>query len=321
MDKKKYLPILTGLIYASIFGLSFIFTKIALDRMSLMELLASRFLIAATSMTLLKLTGIIKIDLKNKPRKDIILVAIFQPVLYFTFETIGINMTTASESGLMTSLTPIVVSILSVIFLKERLRLHQWGFIILSVSGVVLINLMKGSVAPSNYLGVFFLLLTVLVAGIYNILAKKATAAYQPIEITYVMMWAGAIVFNGVNIVNSIINKNISTYFSRLFAIDALVPLLYLGVLSSIFAFFLSVYTISKLQVSQAAVFGNVITIVSIIGGVIILKENFHWYDFVGGLMIIVGVWATVYYGEDNKRLPDNEEEIQSSLSQENSLI
>ena len=57
-------------------------------------------------------------------------------------------------------------------------------------------------------------------------------------------------------------------------------------------------YTISKIPVSQSAVFANLCTIVSILAGVFILKEDFFWYDFVGALMILIGVWGTVYFGE-----------------------
>lgn len=301
MDNKKYFPILTGITYATIFGLSFMFTKIALDSMKPMELLAVRFLIAAMCMALLRVSKVIKINLKGKPTKELMMVAIFQPVLYFIFETIGINMTSASESGLMTSLSPIIVSFLSVVFLKEKLKIKQWGFIILSVSGVVLINLMKGMKAPSNYLGLLFLFLTVLSAGLYNIIAKKATEKYSPIEVTYAMMWVGAIAFNGINFMTNVLNKNTSQYFEFLFSYKSILPLLYLGILSSVVAFFLANYTISSLPLSQAAIFGNVITVVSILAGVIILKESFHWYDLIGAIMIILGVWGTVRFGSQEE--------------------
>ena len=87
-------------------------------------------------------------------------------------------------------------------------------------------------------------------------------------------------------------------YFAPLAHSQAIIPLLYLGILSSIVAFFMVNYTISKIPVSQSAVFANLCTIVSIAAGVLILKEDFFFYDFIGAVVILVGVWGTVYFEE-----------------------
>ncbi len=57
-------------------------------------------------------------------------------------------------------------------------------------------------------------------------------------------------------------------------------------------------YSISRMTVTQSAIFGNISTVVSILAGVLVLKEDFFWYDFIGAVMIIAGVWGgTVYFG------------------------
>lgn len=43
--------------------------------------------------------SIIKINLKGKDLRPLILVAVFSPCIYFIGETVGINHTTAAESG------------------------------------------------------------------------------------------------------------------------------------------------------------------------------------------------------------------------------
>ena len=102
-----------------IFGFSFIFTKGALDYVTPHQLLALRFITAAVVLTLLRILGIIKINLKNRPWGRVLLLALFQPVLYFILETTGVNLTTASEAGLMIALIPVWVTLLAALFLKE----------------------------------------------------------------------------------------------------------------------------------------------------------------------------------------------------------
>ena len=42
-----------------------------------------------------------------------LVVALFQPILYFIFETVGVDLTSASESGIVIALIPVVVATLS----------------------------------------------------------------------------------------------------------------------------------------------------------------------------------------------------------------
>ena len=280
------------------------FSKIGLKVMTPIELIAFRFLLAALAMTLLKVFGIIKVNLKGKSLRIVLLTSICEPVLYFLFESLGINMTSSSEAGLMIALIPVFVAIFSMIFLHERLTPIQLGFIFLSVGGVIFINMMKDSLSLSgNFLGIIFLFFAIISSSFYNIGSKKSSMDFTPVEITYVMMWIGAISFNTVLIVINLIKGNMRNYFAPLIHIQAIVPLLYLGILSSIVAFFMVNYTISKIPVSQSAVFANLCTIVSIFAGVIILKEDFFWYDFIGTIVILAGVWGTVYFEEKEEIL------------------
>lgn len=299
MDREKILPILASIVYAVIFGLSFMFAKIGLETMDVIELIAYRFLIASIILTVMKKLKIIKIDLRGKNLKAVILTASLQPVLYFLFEVKGIDLTTTSESSLVLSLIPIFVAIFAWMFLGEKLLKSQVGFILLSVAGVVLINIMKDKGdASGNFLGVILLFLAVLSAALYNISSKKASVDFNPFEITYVMMWVGAISFNLILFVRKLYSGTLDQYFSPMLNLNSLISLSYLAILSSILAFFLVNYSISKLPVYQSAIFGNISTVVAILVGVIVLKEDFGKYDIIGATMIVTGIMGTVYMGE-----------------------
>ncbi|MGM0445735.1 MAG: DMT family transporter [Bacillota bacterium] len=294
---KKILPYISGLLFSTIFGFSFMFTKEALEIIGPFQLMGYRFLVAALLVNILWLLGVFKINVKLKKVKYLFIIALAQPILYFIFETTGMNYTTSSEAGLLISLIPVVVTILAIFFLNEIPGKKQSIYIILSVTGVIFITIMKSSTEISgNFLGMALIGGAVIMAGIYNIMSRKMSVDFKPEVITYFMMTIAAVVFNIILLSSK--STTLSNYIVPLTNMKVLIPVIYLGVLSSVLAFFFVNYTLSKLPASQSAVFANFTTVVSILAGVFIRNEPFYWFQIVGAVMIIIGVWGTNYYGK-----------------------
>lgn len=110
-----------------LFGLSYIFTKQVTDHISPFSLLGWRFLVSALLMGFCAALGIVKIDLKGKPVKPLLRVAIFCPACYFIGETIGINYTSASESGVFLSCIPVISLLTSSLILRKKPEVRQAG--------------------------------------------------------------------------------------------------------------------------------------------------------------------------------------------------
>jgi drug/metabolite transporter (DMT)-like permease len=302
-DKTEYLAIFAGLMVSVIFGFSFLFTKEALDSIQPFHLLGFRFACAALSLTILKFLGLIKIDFKAKKINILLILALFQPVAYFIFETLGLKLSTASEAGMMIALIPVVVAILAAVFLGEVPSNKQLLCIITSVLGVLFIIVMKSNTQFSKQAtGLFLLLGAVFSAGIYNILSRKSSLEFSSVEITYIMMMIGAVAFNGVSLVRHYLNNQLSSYFVPLANIDILMAVLYLGVLSSVMAFLMVNFMLAKLEAYKSAVFTNLTTIISVLAGVLLRGEPFYWFHLLGGLLIILGVWGTNYYGNQAQK-------------------
>ncbi len=297
METQKYLPVFSGLGYSIIFGFSFMFTKEGLEVISTFHILALRFALAAIFMTLLKFFGFIKIDFRGKRMRLLLLLALVQPVLYFIFETMGIKRTTSSEAGLMIALIPVAVTIMAAFILKERPTKVQIPFIILSVVGVMFIVLMRGSLdLQNNFAGIIFLLGAVIMAGFHNILTRILSINFKPVEITFIMMWSGAIIFNLLAVKE--FHNNFTEYFLPLSNGKVLVSVVYLGILSSVAAYFMMNFTLTRIEAFQAAVYANLVTVVSVFAGVFFRQEPFYWFQILGAIMIIAGVWGTNYFGE-----------------------
>ncbi|QAA31579.1 DMT family transporter [Clostridium manihotivorum] len=295
MDKKSnLLPYIAVSISSVIFGLSFLFSKMALTVATPFMLVSFRFLLAFLVMTILIIFKIIKVNYKNKPLGGLIVLGLAEPVIYFIFETYGVKNASSSVAGLMLALIPIAVTLLGAYFLNEVPSIKRILFIVLSVSGVALIGIMSSTGGQgTSILGIILLLGAVTSAGFYSIISRKVSKYYTPVEITYFMMFFAALCFTVMNVVDVLINGNIYNYFEPLKSKTFIISILYLGIISSIIAYFLTNFTLSKIQASKTSVFSNVSTIVSIVAGVLILNESFHIYHFVGSILILTGVWGT----------------------------
>lgn len=301
MNKKGHI---SGIFFSTIFGFSFMMSKTALAHVSPIGLIAYRFLLAYLVFEVLRLTKVIKIKINKKALPSIILVAIFQPVLYFLFETYGLAKTTSAEAGLMIALIPIFVTILSSFILKEKPKALQVVFIIISVGGVLLIQIFKsGFNFESSSIGFGLLLLAVISAALFNIASRNASKEHKPYEITYIMMLMGAISFNSIYIIELITKDSLSMYFANLGNLQVLLPILYLGIIASIVGFFLVNFSLGVLPAHVSSIYANISTIVAVIAGALFMHETIYYYHIIGGVMIIAGVYgaARINYLKDGE--------------------
>jgi drug/metabolite transporter (DMT)-like permease len=309
-------PHIAGIAFSAIFGFSFMFSKMIMNTIPPMGLIAYRFLIAYLVFELLRQLKIVKIKLRGRNIVPIMIVAVLQPVLYFIFESFGVNLTTSAEGGLMIALIPIFVTIFGAIMLKEKPLKIQIGFIIISFIGVLIIQLFKtDSEQSSSLLGFAFLLISVISAALFNIASRSASKNFKPIETTYFMMLLGAISFNIIYIIQLIINHDIQSYIGHLSDIDIILPILYLGVIASVLGFFFVNYALSQLPAHVSSIYANISTIVSVLAGYIFLNEPVGIYHIIGGILIITGVYGTTRANAINRRKKVPNDSINKTIS------
>ncbi len=301
LQKKNFLPEFAGAGMAIIFGMSFMFSKMALENHSPVELISFRFLLAFAVMSVLIFFKVIKVNFKGKSMLNLFYLSLAQPILYFLFESYGIKYSSSSQAGIMVALIPIFVAAFGFVFLSEKASLTEVLFILLSIFGVGYIAYSKASDASSSPLGIAYLMGAVLTATAFNIISRKISSEFTSVERTYSMMFFGAATFNIINIFIHIKNQTMMNYFQPLNDPTFLLALLYLGTLSSIVAFFLANYSLTYLEASKASVFTNLATVVSIIAGVVFLNESFVFNQLIGSAMILTGVFGTQYAGSKKK--------------------
>lgn len=270
-----------------IFGFSFLFTRLALNCASPYVLLSCRFLLALFLLSLCIPLFQIRISLRGKPWKTLLLLGIFEPILYFIGESYGVLYTSVTFSAIMIALIPIVSFWFSALFLKEKATLRQVFFCILSIAGVILMSI-HGQQGANQLKGFILLLIAVLSSVVFNLLSRKLSVTFTPFERTYVMFFDGFLFFGIIALVEN--HSHMENFFLAFQQPNFVWALLYLSVFSSVVAFFLINFANTYLPVTRVIVFCNIITLVSVFAGVVFLHEAFSYLSFVAAAMIVIGV-------------------------------
>ena len=160
------------------------------------------------------------------------------------------------------------------------------------MAGIVFTVISIGLNASLSVSGYIFIIIAVASYSLYSIFVDKASE-YTGIEITYIMLAVGATVFILLAIFEAVLNHNFENLLTLPFVnMDFLIVILYQGIGCSVMAFFLSNIAISKIGVNRTASFIGISTVVSIVAGALILKENFSVYQLIGTILIIMGVYV-----------------------------
>lgn len=287
MTKEKK-GMLAATIAYSIFGLSYLFSKMALGVTEPMILLAVRFSVTFVILNLLVAFKIMRLNLKGKNLLGPILLGVLQPVLYFVFENYGLKYTTTSFTGIVSSISPIFTAILGVIFLREKPNWKQWSCIVLSIMGVMMVSL--GNTGGENtFAGCLCLLTAYFLGGFYSILVRKLSVQFSSFELTYIMFTVGFVFFA----IMAFVTHGGDTILMLSAAVKSgkfIVSCLYLGAAASVGAYMLANYSLATLPVSRATIFNSFATIVSVLSGVVLMGDPFTIVSAISFVMILGGV-------------------------------
>ena len=287
----------------TIFGFSFIFSKMALQITLPSVLIAVRFVAAFIALNLIVIFGrmikvpdgqggrkpLVQFSLRGKPLRNILLLALFQPILYFLCESYGIVFTSAAFAGTIIAIIPICGIIFDVLIMHSKVRLRQVICAIMSAVGVG-ITTVGAEGMKSSVIGLLFLLGAVTAGSLFYVFSKKSGDDYNPLEQTYVMFALGSLVYAVFALVQCR-GQYDELIFSALAQPQFIISVLYLAVISSVAAFIFLNYGTVRVTVSEASIFANLTTVISIIAGVVFLHEVFTPFQVVGAIIIIVSVF------------------------------
>lgn len=286
--------------YATIVGLSFLFTKVGLSSTGPIDLLAYRFIVSFIAVSIPVAFKIVEVNYTKERIIKILPLAIVYPLLFFGFQTFGLKYATSSEAGIILASSPVFTMILASYFLSEKSNLLQKISVAVSVSGVIYIMFRKGSTIDlnNNMKGIIFLFFSALSFSIYSVMARRLTKDFNTIELSFVMIGISFIIFTVLSLGKNISKGSMREFLEPIGNIDFVVSILYLGVLSTLGTSLLTNYALSKLEASKMSVFSNLGTVISIVAGVVFLNEDIFYYHIIGCVLIVGGVFGTNFLGD-----------------------
>ena len=282
------LPLLAAYIGYSIWGFGNLFIKVAQQYALPNQVLAHRFLISAVVMLIPVLTGLVKFSLKGKPKWPIFALAAVQ-YLYYLVESYAIKETNATITGASAAVAPVVSVIIAAIFLKEFPTKRQALFCLLPIVGVILMTVAGQSLGVVSVLGIVFLALTILASGFYKVLNRKSAQNYTSYERTLVMLIVSAVSFTIGGFAE--VGWDMKAYVAPFAEPVYVATILALALVCSIGCNLLANYAMGKLPVVKSSSFGAVLTLVSMLAGVIFLNEPISWTLGIGAALILYGIY------------------------------
>lgn len=222
----------------------------------------------------------------------VLLAAVCFGAFNYVFLFHGVKYATASTSAIANELYVPFATILSVIFLKEKIGWRRIVGISLAFAGVAVIALSRDAATMNARigLGVGLVALATLIEATGAILVKKASG-FKPWEL---LAWFG--------LVGSLVLWPLTALLERgqleaLAASDGTMiagAVLYSAVLSSIFGHTTYYWLIQRRPVSQVAVSTLLTTMLAVGFSIAILGDPFTFAFAIGGAMTLVGVGIVV---------------------------
>lgn len=276
-----------GLVIAMIiWGSSFVALKVAIADMPAMWVI---FLRMAVSLGLFALLWLIVKPSLNYQRGDWKLLAgmaLFEPCLYFIFEALALQYTSAGQAGMITSMLPILIAITALLFLGERNSRKQWLGFITAVVGVLLMSLSgeDSEQAPNALLGNFLEFLAMCTAAGYTLLIKKLSERYSAFVLTATQSLIGSIFF---------LPLALASEWPESVSDQTLWSILYLGVIVSIGAYGLYNFGLGHVKASVAGAYINLIPIASLAISIWLLGEVLSSIQLLAIGIIFIGVFLS----------------------------
>lgn len=211
------------------------------------------------------------------------------PVNQFLFLT-AIKYTTPTNAALFYSTTPAVVIVMSTIMGKEKLRIMRGIGILIAFIGVCLIIFEKGIDFSSEYMiGNMLLVVAVFAWAYYTVQGRSFVLEYGAFSISIITMVIGAIMFIPIGLIGMI------QYDYSVLTIGHWGGLLYLALGTSIIAYLIWYYALSRTTASKVAIFSNLQPVLTTILAWSLLGQPITAVFIIGGIIVICGIVITQY--------------------------
>ncbi len=220
--------------------------------------------------------------------KYFLLLALFEPLLYFLGETYGVRLVSSTLASIIIATIPLFTPFVAFYFLRERLSSNNYLGILISFAGVILVVYAEEQMGDFSVPGVLLMLLAVVSALAYAVLLRKVSGKYNALSIVGIQNLLGILYFAPL-----FFALDYQEFCSRERVLSDWLPVLYLAVFGSAAAFILFVQGVKALGVAKATVFTNFIPVITAVFSILLGLETANWQRGLGIFITIFGLFMS----------------------------
>lgn len=237
-----------------------------------------------------------RIQKKDMPK--FLLLAFFEPFIYFICETYGLKETgSPTLSAMIIATIPIFSIGAGIFFFKEKISMLNITGIMLSLVGIVMVAMSKGELGDNFIWGVILLLIAVLSEVGHASITKSLAGNYSSQIIVMYQFLIGSVYLFPLFIWKGIGDFDVNTYFTP----EVWYPIICLAILCSSLAFSLWVSTIKNLGVAKSSIFSALIPVAAALIAWAIGHEYLNPRQWCGIVISTLGVILSQYTAKSRK--------------------
>ena len=289
----KILTYIASIFAITLWGMSYIWTdKLIALNIPIFYFVFVRILLAGIVLFLFNTAyGRIK-RIQRQDWPKFLLLAFFEPFIYFICETYGLKVTGSPTLSAMVIATIPIFSIgAGMLFFKEKVNFINIIGILFSLVGIVMVAMAKGELGDKFIWGIVLLLIAVIAEVGHASITKSLAGNYSSQIIVMYQFLIGSIYLFPLFLTKGLKGFDAEVYFCP----EAWYPLICLAVLCSSLAFSLWVSTIKNLGVAKSSIFSALIPVAAAIIAWVLGHEYLNSRQWIGIFVSTIGVIMSQY--------------------------
>lgn len=236
--------------------------------------------------------------IKRIQKQDIpkfLLLAFFEPLIYFICETFGLKLTgSPTLSAMVIATIPIFSIFAGIVFFKEKVNSVNIIGILFSLAGIVMVAMAKGDVGENFIWGIVLLLIAVISEVGHASITKSLAGNYSSQIIVMYQFLIGSVYLLPLFLWKGLDGFSVETHLTP----EVWYPIICLAILCSSLAFSLWVSTIKNLGVAKSSIFSALIPVAAALIAWVLGHEMLNSRQWAGIAISTVGVVMSQYSGK-----------------------
>jgi len=202
----------------------------------------------------------------------------------------GISRTSASTTSMILTMTPILIAVLSAVFIKERIHWVGWLGILTSFVGLYFVifgNSSGVSLGERILSGNLMILFGNLFWAVYTVFSKPLLDRMSPLRVTALTLAFGTLFYLPLTV------REMAALPWGSLSARSLAALLFSAVFAIALSYFFWYSSVKRVGNTKTGIYSNITPVLTVFFAQILLGERLSLTKVIGALVIILGFYLT----------------------------